>query len=119
MEFHSGGNMIQSDSPIHPGITTIHQEPVVFHCNHYNRFLQLVIEDCHYIQRDPILVQSAAEVSFRQLRSAFSEHPDWTPKERLHHAETLYRFCGFGDLPLGQLPEVPQPTFTLMERHSH
>ncbi|WP_215891053.1 hypothetical protein, partial [Acidithiobacillus thiooxidans] len=27
------------------GIVTIDNEPVIFHCNHYNRFLQLVVED--------------------------------------------------------------------------
>lgn len=88
---------------------TISREPVVFHCNHYNRFLQLVIEDCHYIDREPILVGSATEVSFRQLRTAFREHPEWSVANRLKYAESMYRFCGFGDLPLGALPRKSLP----------
>lgn len=35
------------------GIVLLAKEPVVFHCNHYNRFLQLVVEDCHYIAKSP------------------------------------------------------------------
>ncbi|PKY10796.1 hypothetical protein B1757_07505 [Acidithiobacillus marinus] len=112
---------------IHPqrdpgtGIVTIDNEPVVFHCNHYNRFLQLVVEDCHYIQRDPILKQSAAEVSFRQLRRHFQGHPDWSVEERLAYAEAVYRFCGFGDLPLAsfRLPDDPENAFQIVEKHSH
>ncbi|MBN2680615.1 hypothetical protein HHS34_003030 [Acidithiobacillus montserratensis] len=40
--------MIHPEASVHTGIMTIEHEPVVFHCNHYNRFLQLAIEDCHY-----------------------------------------------------------------------
>ncbi len=116
--------MIHPEASSRTGIMTIDREPMVFHCNHYNRFLQLVIEDCHYIERDPILVRSAAEVSFRQLRHAFQDHPEWSVKARLQYAEDLYRFCGFGDLPLAALPasadflKLDAP-FTLLEKHSH
>ena len=116
--------MIHPEASSRTGIMTIDREPMVFHCNHYNRFLQLVIEDCHYIERDPILVRSAAEVSFRQLRHAFQGHPEWSVKARLQYAEDLYRFCGFGDLPLAALPasadflKLDAP-FTLLEKHSH
>ncbi|MFA7494984.1 MAG: hypothetical protein WCY67_01585 [Acidithiobacillus sp.] len=103
------------------GIMTIDHEPVVFHCNHYNRFLQLAIEDCHYIQRDPILKQSAAEVSFRQLRTHFQQHPEWSVEQRLAYAESIYRFSGFGDMPLAsfRLPENPETFFKIVEKHSH
>ena len=111
--------MIHPEASSGTGIMTISREPVVFHCNHYNRFLQLVIEDCHYIDREPILVGSATEVSFRQLRAAFREHPEWSVANRLKYAESMYRFCGFGDLPLGALPHSGEPEFVLVENHSH
>ncbi len=103
------------------GIVAIDQEPVIFHCNHYNRFLQLIVEDCHYIQRDPILKQSAAEVSFRQLRQHFQAYPEWSVEDRLAYAESMYRFCGFGDLPLASfhLPENPENAFQILENNSH
>lgn len=103
----------------HSGVVTIHQEPMVFHCNHYNRFLQLVVEDCHYIQWADILVHAAAEVSLRQLQAAFQAQPTWSVPERLQYAEALYRYCGFGDLSLSTLPYTPEAVFTLVEHHSH
>ncbi|WP_031573943.1 hypothetical protein [Acidithiobacillus thiooxidans] len=111
--------MIHPEASSNTGIMTISHEPFVFHCNHYNRFLQLVIEDCHYIDREPILVKSATEVSFRQLQAAFREHPEWSMADRLQYAEDLYRFCGFGDLPLGTLPHSAEPELVLIENHSH
>lgn len=111
--------MIHPESSSRTGIMTIHHEPVVFHCNHYNRFLQLVVEDCHYIDHHPILTDSAAEVSFRQLRQVFRENPAWSTAERLAFAESNYRFCGFGDLPLTSLSGHSESECTLVEKHSH
>ena len=111
--------MIHPEASVHTGIMTIEHEPVVFHCNHYNRFLQLAIEDCHYIDYRPILIDAATEVSFRQLQHVFRENPQWTIRERLAFAEANYRFCGFGDLPLSNLPDILEPEFTLVETHSH
>ena len=102
----------------HTGIVTLHHEPVIFHCNHYNRFLQLIVEDCHYIDRESILINSAAEVSHRQLHQAFLEHPEWTVDTRLQYAETLYRYCGFGDLALHGVRQADNP-IRIREQHSH
>ncbi|MGC9128792.1 MAG: hypothetical protein ACP5GA_08695, partial [Acidithiobacillus sp.] len=63
----------------HTGIVRLDGEAMVFHCNHYNRFLQLVVEDCHYIRHEPILQDSAAEIAYRQLHSLFQQNPHWTP----------------------------------------
>lgn len=38
-------------------------------------------------QRDPILKQSAAEVSFRQLHRHFQSHPDGSVEDRLAYVE--------------------------------
>ena len=98
------------------GITTLSGESMVFHCNHYNRFLQLVIEDCHYIDFRKILIESAAEVAFRQLRSHFDENPEC---DRAKTAEEIYRFCGFGNLPLESLPGEAPAEFLFSESSSH
>lgn len=100
------------------GIVTIDNEPMVFHCNHYNRFLQLVIEDCHYIQREPILTQSAMEVARRQLTAHFTERPNLTRADRLAYAQAMYQYCGFGNLPLADLP-VTHNGYQIKETHSH
>ncbi|MCE5360950.1 hypothetical protein [Candidatus Igneacidithiobacillus taiwanensis] len=102
------------------GITLLESESMVFHCNHYNRFLQLVVEDCHYIQHEPILQNSAAEVVYRQLCHAIQKHPEWSIEERLGCAETIYRYCGFGDLHL--LPAATilrESPVVVSEQHSH
>lgn len=101
------------------GITLLAGEPVVFHCNHYNRFLQLVVEDCHYIAQDPILRDSATEVVFRQMQGLFTRHPDWQMTERLGCAEALYRYCGFGDIQLSSGQEAADGAYLLREQHSH
>ena len=90
----------QAQRDPHTGIVHLDGEPMVFHCNHYNRFLQLVVEDCHYIQHEPILQDSAAEIAHRQMSALFQEHPDWTTAQRLAAAGERYRYCGFGDLDL-------------------
>lgn len=100
------------------GIMTIDHEPMVFHCNHYNRFLQLVVEDCHYIKREPILTQSAVDVAQRQLRAHFTEFPEMSRADRLDYAESVYRYCGFGNLPLAQLPKTDSG-LQIVESSSH
>jgi len=102
----------------HNGIVLLAGEPVVFHCNHYNRFLQLVVKDCHYIAQDPILRDSAAEVAFRQLRGLSWLHPEWGIPECLSIAEALYRCCGFGDLHLSASPHGIGNGVEIREHHS-
>ncbi|XTI71701.1 hypothetical protein ACQAYK_08370 [Acidithiobacillus sp. AC3] len=101
------------------GVVFLDGEPMVFHCNHYNRFLQLVVEDCHYIAHEPILQDSATEVIFRQLRGIFARHPEWGRKERTACAETLYRYCGFGDLALTHADQSKEEWVDVREAHSH
>lgn len=101
------------------GITSIDGESMVFHCNHYNRFLQLVVEDCHYIDFEGILTCSAAEVAFRQLRQHFQSQPDLSLQERAEAADALYRFCGFGSLPLAVLRGAVPEAIILRETASH
>ncbi|MBU0501574.1 MAG: hypothetical protein KJ558_11740 [Gammaproteobacteria bacterium] len=82
------------------GITTIDSQPMVFHCNHYNRTLQNTIENCRHIDNEGILIRSAAEVTFLGMREHFRAQPWLTLDERLRYAEQLYSYCGFGLMPL-------------------
>ena len=103
------------------GICDIDGQPMVFHCNHYNRTLQNTIENCRHIDNQKILIHAAAEVSFLGLQTHFREYPDMPLEERLRYAETLYSFCGFGLLPL--LASVKQAVghseFNLSTHSSH
>ena len=103
------------------GICDIDGQPMVFHCNHYNRTLQNTIENCRHIDNKKILIHSAAEVTFLGLQAHFRQYPAMSLQDRLHYAETLYRFCGFGLLPLiaSVKQSVGQNEFKLSTHSSH
>lgn len=103
------------------GICHIDGQPMVFHCNHYNRTLQHTIENCRHIDNKRILIHAAAEVTFLGLQAHFRQYPAMKLEERLHYAETLYRFCGFGLLPLVSSVKaaVGQQEFDLSTHSSH
>jgi hypothetical protein len=71
-------------------------EPMVFHCHHYNTFLQRSIQDAEYIDSVPFLVGAAAEVSFAQLSQLFGEEGIETPERRTEVAADLFQWAGFG-----------------------
>lgn len=103
------------------GIGLIDTQSMVFHCNHYNRTLQHTIENCRHIDNQRILTHAAAEVAFLGLQAHFRQYPNMKLEERLHYAETLYRFCGFGLLPLlaSVKAAVGQSEFDLSTPSSH
>ena len=76
-------------------------EPMLFHCHHYNTFLQRSIQDATYIDSTPFLVGAAAEVAHAQMMSALSGVDE--PAERLAYAAKLYRWAGFGTVDLSSL----------------
>ncbi len=98
------------------GIVTIDNQAMVFHCNHFNRNLQATIENCRHIDNKKILINSAAEVTFLGLMQHFVENMDMTTSQRLEYAESVYKYCGFGLLPLSQ---VEMENFDLTISHSH
>jgi hypothetical protein len=73
-------------------------EPMIFHCHHYNCFLQRSIQDAEYIDSAPILVGAAAEVVFAQLTNLLLRTPDIPARKAT--VETLYRLSGFGLIDL-------------------
>ena len=74
------------------GIAKVYGQPMLFHCNHYNRSLQQVIEDADYLDLDKILVKSAAEVTFYQLSEYFKDKSNLSLNDKLSFASELYKF---------------------------
>lgn len=85
------------------GIAKVYGQPMLFHCNHYNRSLQQVIEDADYLDLDKILVKSAAEVTFYQLSEYFKDKSNLSLNDKLAFASELYKFCGFGILDFSKI----------------
>lgn len=87
-------------------------EPVIFHCHHYNLFLQQTIEDPDWIDGVSILQISAQEIFYSLLKNAFVTLGIETAAERLATAARMFSFLGFGQLNfevtegggIGQLP---------------
>lgn len=112
---------IQPQSHSATGVCDIDAQPMVFHCNHYNRTLQQTIENCRHIDSRSILIHAAAEVSFLGLKQHFLTHPELNITERLAYAEALYSYCGFGLLPLVATLKAAQgqSAFKLSTASSH
>lgn len=80
-------------------------EPMIFHCHHYNCFLQQSIEaSAEYIDVYPILVNSAQEVVFNQMSTFFS-NGNLSKEEKITAIEKQHVFAGFGTLDLSKLDQ--------------
>ncbi len=91
-------------------------EPMLFHCHHYNMYLQQSILDADYIDSRPFLIGAAAEVSYHQMSVLFSEMKLSGPAERKKMAERIFKWAGFGAVDLSPLGEKGGKTST---RSSH
>jgi hypothetical protein len=78
-------------------------EPMIFHCHHYNTFLQRSIEDAAYIESESARIGGAAEVAFGQLAVLFAREELDTVAERKAMAQELYRWAGFGTFDLSSI----------------
>lgn len=78
-------------------------EPAIFHCHHYNTFLQRSILDAEDIESRPVLIGAAAEVAYAQLREIFAGQELSEVSARAALASELYRWAGFGVLDLAGL----------------
>ena len=80
------------------------QEPQIFHCHHYNNYLQrTILEDAEFLDSKPFLIGAAAEVSFSQLKQVFSELGINDTEARKKAARKIYQMNGFGILELSSL----------------
>ena len=83
------------------------REPLIFHCHHYNCFLQYSIENTRaYIDVDTILTEAAQEVVFSHFATVFAENKDLTQTEKTEIIENNHQFNGFGLIDLSQLNET-------------
>ncbi|MFS8880273.1 hypothetical protein NW853_06250, partial [Synechococcus sp. H55.11] len=73
-------------------------EPVIFHCHHYNLFLQQTIEDPNWIDGVSILRTAAQEIFYSLLQGAFKTLGVHQATERLAVACQLFGFLGLGRL---------------------
>ncbi|MDJ0841268.1 MAG: 4-vinyl reductase [Acidobacteriota bacterium] len=78
-------------------------EPVIFHCHHFNTYLQQTLLDAEYLDTPKILVGAANEAAFHQLTSLFDRQAVQAVPERKKLAEELYRWAGFGKIDLSSL----------------
>jgi|GEM_PF-231797 len=75
-------------------------EPLIFHCHHYNTYLQAVIEDTHeYLNVYPVLIRSAQEIVYSQFHVFFQDNP-MAADLRKQTVQDFFRFCGFGMMDL-------------------
>jgi len=78
-------------------LASCYGEPMVFHCHHYNTFLQQTIEDPEYLDTKPILTNAATSCAYYQLKEIFSTGKGFDSLEsRFGVAETIFKTFGFG-----------------------
>lgn len=94
-------------------------EPSIFHCHHYNCFLQAVILDtAEYLPgiRD-ILTDAAQEIAHAQFSHFFAANANLDKPARKKAVEDYFRFCGFGIINLSQLSASGGETETEFEHY--
>ncbi len=80
------------------------EEPCIFHCHHYNTYLQAVIEDASsYLDVYPVLKDSAAEVAYHQFINFFNSNTELSIEDKLRSIEEYFSFVGFGQLDLSNV----------------
>jgi predicted hydrocarbon binding protein len=84
-------------------ITTLGHARVVFHCHHYNVFLQRTVDEA--LGDDGIAVQraAAAESARHMLQDLFANDGSATPRARLERAAALFGSLGFGQAEVSAL----------------
>ncbi len=75
------------------GLAVLGREPHVFHCHHYNCYLQSVIEEPDYLDGKRILFEAAEEVAAAQLPVLFA---DGDAAAKLSRGAEHFRRLGFG-----------------------
>ena len=96
---------IQIDFSPEKGVASVYGQSMLFHCNHYNRFLQQTIEDPAYIDSEKILLQAAAETVYLQFSELFKKRRALSFQEKLNLAARMFQFAGFGILDFSKVSE--------------
>lgn len=87
------------------GLVNIYGQSMLFHCNHYNRFLQQTIEDPTYINSEKIFLQAAAETVYLQFSEYFKQNSGLSFRQKLDFAAEVFKFGGFGALDFSEVNE--------------
>lgn len=87
------------------GNADVYGQSMLFHCNHYNRSLQQVIEDADYLDLERILVKSAAEIVYAQLTECFKQNEGLSFDDKLKFSAELFKFSGFGIIDFSEFNE--------------
>jgi hypothetical protein len=82
------------------GRTLLAGEPLVFHCNYYNYFLQKTLLLDETLGMDDVIRDAAASVAHTALSAAVRELGAGTPELRAKVASDLFAGLGFGTLDL-------------------
>ncbi|OJJ23775.1 hypothetical protein BKI52_05340 [marine bacterium AO1-C] len=83
-------------------------EPGIFHCHHYNCYLQAVLLDTkdYLPEIKQVLIDSAQEVAFSQFYTFFKETPELDIEQKKQVVVDYFRFAGFGQVALGQVNNI-------------
>lgn len=79
------------------GESILFGQAMVFHCHHYNVFLQRTIEDPSYIDGKTLLINASEEVVFTQMRDYLAQaKKPVEARKALEVASQIFRDCGLG-----------------------
>ncbi|MRG98015.1 4-vinyl reductase [Polyangium spumosum] len=85
------------------GVSTLGGRRLVFHCHHYNVFLQRTIEDALQERAPGLLVAAGMEAARAMLQGLEAEAASASPAEALRRAADTFAAQGFGRLDVGLL----------------
>ncbi len=92
-------------------------EPMIFHCHHYNVFLQMSIEETkEYIDAVTILKDSGQEVVYAQMKNLLADISDIHDRKRA--VQDHYRWAGFGLIDLNGIEAEGGTTQTNSEHYA-
>lgn len=107
------------DTTTYPGRTFVGGEPLVFHCNHYNKFLQQTILAPQYIDLTDILQNAATEVAYPLLVKIFKKHERDTLEQKIKVAQYLFGTLGFGLIDFSGLNEEGGTVVTPLSHYGY
>lgn len=94
-------------------------EPLIFHCHHYNLFLQMSIEETKkYIDVYPILIDSAQEVAYTHFKNLFLSC-NLPTVERKEFVELHFKTAGFGLINLSEISKNGGSVSSPSEHYSY
>ncbi len=82
---------------------SIFDEPVIFHCHHYNTYLQKILLDLQNDEMKSLLTDAATAVAYHQLKELYDFNEAKTIEEKLTLAAGLFKIMGFGLIDFSEL----------------